>query len=86
MLSLVIKGASLSLYEDIDINFDNNARLHELYSNEQYDYTMNSWPCSYLELDLPDTNLENPDIIIAKRGLPIFPNIDTAIENFLELK
>jgi len=35
---------------------------------------------------LPDTNLENPDMIIAKRGLAIFPNIDTAIENFLELK
>ena len=86
MLSSVIKGASLSLYEDIEINFDNNARLHEHYSNKQYDCTTNSWPCSYLELDLPDTNLENPDMIIAKRGLAIFPNIDTAIENFLELK
>jgi hypothetical protein len=69
----------------IRLDVTENAEYYLLNSKSHYGYGYHQWPCCYATFHLPQLRINANYQIVAKRGLPVYPDIYSAITVFLNL-
>lgn len=77
--SVVIPGS------DLKLEVTQNAEYYLLNSKSNYGYGYHEWPCLYASFPFPELRTAVNYEILAKRGLPIYPDMYAAITDFLGL-
>lgn len=79
-----INNQAIELTDGIILKIGSNAESSIWYSNSAYGYLHQKWPCNYVIFNFEIPRLTD-EIVLAKRDLPFYPDMYTAITNFLKL-
>jgi len=86
ILSSIQASHSFIISSDgVKIELTDRGECYLLNSRSRYGWGYHQWPCLYASIRIPEFQVSSNSQILAKRGLPLYPDSNVAVSEFLGL-